>query len=182
MQERQRIHDQIKQDQLAKEESVRKQKEAEEKRIKDAHAKKLREEAERKNKEEQQKKQAEDQKKQAEEQKQELERKEQEAKTEKEQISKMASEVSRKRWIRELIEKIADRNYGSKEAIQFAEECIQKVKHVKETVDIQVKSNKAMMNEALRYRMQFTTKVGAVTNSRRHIQQFVGPCTSRDSI
>ena len=42
----------------------------------------------------------------------------------------------------------------------------------------QVKADRSMMTEALKYRMQFTTKVGAVTNSRRHIYQFVRlyPC------
>ena len=69
--------------------------------------------------------------------------------------------------------KAVDQNYGSEEAIRYADERIAKVRHIKETIDKQVKSNRAMMNEALRYRMQFTLKIGAVTNSRRFILQFM---------
>eukprot|EP00158_Paraphelidium_tribonemae_P003906 Partr_v1_DN26461_c0_g1_i1_m23978 putative GLE1 RNA export mediator homolog (yeast) len=63
-------------------------------------------------------------------------------------------------------------SFGRPESIERARVLIAKVAHVKQNIDSTIKRNKAMMTEALRYRMQFTTKVGAVTNSKRHILQF----------
>ena len=61
---------------------------------------------------------------------------------------------------------------GNQTRIDNAQVLIDKLKHIKNTIDAQIKQTRSMFNEALRYRMQFTTKVGAITNSQRHILQF----------
>lgn len=67
-----------------------------------------------------------------------------------------------------------EKNYGSAEAMADAKRLIEQLASVKQTIGAQVNANRAMFTEALRYRMQFTTKIGAVTNSRKHITQFYG--------
>jgi colicin import membrane protein len=69
-------------------------------------------------------------------------------------------------------EQTIQRNYGSEEAMAEAKQLLDKLVQVKQAIGVQVKSNRAMFTEALRYRMVFTTKIGAVTNSRQHILQF----------
>ena len=101
-------------------------------------------------------------------QKAELEAKEEAARKEKEREAAEKAKLE----VEKQNEKAKLTNYGAEDAVALADEYLAKLKHIKETVDKQVKSDRAMMTEALRYRMKFTTKIGAVTNSRRHIQEF----------
>lgn len=63
-------------------------------------------------------------------------------------------------------------NYGDPDALQQSQQYLDVLLNAK-ALNAQVKQNREMATEALKYRMKFTTKLGAVTNSRKHILQFI---------
>lgn len=89
----------------------------------------------------------------------------------KEQAAKEQAE--KEEALRKELEKQKDsKDYGCPEAFEQVKFFDQFRQNTKQNIDIKVKTNRAMMTEALQYRIQITTKVGAVTSSKSHILQF----------
>lgn len=161
LEERKRLHEKIRHDQEAREQAARDRATAEQQAQQAAE--------QRKRDEEQAQRDAEQRQRDDEKRERDAELK---ARLEREQHEQQQRKVAAEKQA--VDRDLASRGYGAPAAIAHADTVIAKVRDVKNTIDAQIKSNKAMFNEALRYRMQFTTKVGAVTNSRRHIREFAG--------